>query len=196
MKEAMVVFNKIQQYVFMFLLMTWGFHVHAIEKTPHTLPAALNYHANNLVLNGIGTRNKFFIDVYHAGLYLKNKSSDGAAIILADEPMAIRIVVISSLITGERMAKATHKGFKKVAGDRLETIQEEVDRLISAFKDEIELGDYFDLVYTPETGTQVYKNGQLQTHVDGLDFKQILFSIWLSNKSVQAKMRDNMLQSN
>lgn len=191
----MLMFNQLKSYAFTFFIIVLAASpVWAKEKKAYTLPEALNYHANNLVLNGVGTRNKFFIDVYHAGLYLQSKSSDAEAIISANKPMAIRILVISDLITGERMAKATYKGFKKVAGKRLAGIQSEVDRLVSAFKDEIELGDYFDLVYTPEAGTQVYKNSQLQTHVDGLDFKKILFSIWLSDRTVQKKMRDKMLQ--
>ena len=59
-----------------------------------------------LVLNGVGIREKFFADIYVAGLYLKEKSSDFRQIMDADEPMAIRIVITSKLITAERFKEA------------------------------------------------------------------------------------------
>ena len=56
-----------------------------------TLPATLKVEEKDLVLNGGGLREKYFLDLYVGGLYLVSKSTDADAIIAADAPMAIRI---------------------------------------------------------------------------------------------------------
>ena len=65
------------------------------------------------VLNGGGLREKYgFMDLYVGGLYINKKSSDENKIIMADENMGIRIVIVSSLVTRERTtAKEREKTF-------------------------------------------------------------------------------------
>ena len=59
------------------------------------------------VLNGGGLREKYgFMDLYVGGLYLNKKSSDADKIIMADENMGIRIVIVSGLVTRERFIEA------------------------------------------------------------------------------------------
>ncbi|MCX6195129.1 MAG: chalcone isomerase family protein, partial [Flavobacteriia bacterium] len=42
---------------------------------------------NNLVLNGGGLREKYFIDLYVGALFLQQKSKDASKILNADAPM-------------------------------------------------------------------------------------------------------------
>ena len=106
---------------------------------PDTLPAG----CDSLTLNGVGIRSKFVFDLYVTGLYLKNKSSDAAAIIKSEDPMAIRLHIISSKITSEKMSKATRKGFEKSTGGNTAPISTEIDQFIGAFSDPIKEGDVF-----------------------------------------------------
>lgn len=62
--------------------------------------------APGLVLNGTGIRVKYFMDMYVGALYMKNKASDAASIILADEAMVIRLQIVSSLVSSDVMKEA------------------------------------------------------------------------------------------
>lgn len=146
-----------------------------------------------LVLNGAGVRSKFFIDVYVGALFLQEKSTDNKAVIAADKPMGIRLHITSDLIDGEKMADATHDGFVKSTKGNLAPIQKRVDRLVAAFKDSVEKGDQFDLLYTPSKGLTIFKNGKIKATVKGLDFKQALFGIWLSDDPVQDSLKEAMM---
>jgi len=53
--------------------------------------------------------------------------------------------------------------------------------------------DVYVLAYDPATGTQVSKNGSVVGTVAGLELKQALFGIWLSDNPVQGKLKKAML---
>ena len=70
------------------------------------VPQTIEYKENELVLNGHGTRIIFFMKVYEGSLYLKNKSADAEQIINENAPMAVRIDVISEMVSADAMKKA------------------------------------------------------------------------------------------
>lgn len=148
---------------------------------------------HNMMLNGAGTRTKFFMDMYVAALYLKSPTKDAQAVVDADEPMAIRLYIVSSMINSERMSDATRDGFVRSTQGNTAPIEDEIDDMIEAFADAVEDGDVFDLVYLPEEGVTVYRNGVEKTNVEGLEFKQALFGIWLSEDPVQDSVKDDMM---
>lgn len=146
-----------------------------------------------LTLNGAGVRTKFFLDLYVASLYLPEQEDDADDIVSADKSMALRLQIISALITGKRMAESTRDGFVRSTDGRLAPIEADVEQLIQAFAEEVNEGDVFDLVYRPGTGVTVYRNGEAKSEVAGLTFKQALFGIWLSEDPVQEDLRDGLL---
>ncbi|WP_430462603.1 chalcone isomerase family protein [Thalassolituus sp. LLYu03] len=155
----------------------------------------LTLEGHSFVLNGAGIRSKFFLDVYIAALYLQKQESDAAAIVAADEPMAIRLHITSGMINSKRMSESTRDGFVRSTGGNLAPIEGDVEELIKAFKDEIKEGDVFDLVYEPETGVTVYKNGVAASNVKGLAFKQALFGIWLSDDPIQSSLKKSLVSN-
>jgi len=70
------------------------------------IPSSMEYQGSKLVLNGYGSRVKFFMKVYENSLYLLSSSSNAEEIINKDEVMAIRIDVTSSLVITDAMKKA------------------------------------------------------------------------------------------
>ncbi|MFW5823558.1 MAG: chalcone isomerase family protein [Marinobacter sp.] len=148
---------------------------------------------SELVLNGAGVRSKFFIKLYVAALYLPAASADAEAILSADEPQAIALHVTSGRINSDNMTEATLEGFEKSTGGDLAPIQQEVDELLKVFADEISEGDVFDLVYVPEEGVRVIKNGELGKTIGDREFKEALFGIWLSDEPAQGSLKDDML---
>jgi hypothetical protein len=157
------------------------------------MPDTLTAGTETLLLNGAGIRTKFFIKAYVGGLYLKKKGSDAAAIMNADEPMAISLHIISKLITSEKMIKATTEGFENSTNGNMAPYKDNIDKFISVFKDNIKINDVYDFIYTPAEGTQVYKNKELKMSVKGLDFKKVLFGIWLCDKPADKGLKDQML---
>lgn len=157
------------------------------------LPEKLAAGETPLQLNGGGVRSRFFIDLYVAGLYLKGPSRDGAKIANADEPMAIRLAIISGMITSEAMETATREGFVNSTGGNTAPIQKEIDSFINVFKSEIKVGDVYDLIYTPGKGVEVFKNGKSQSVTPGLPLKRALFGIWLGEKPAQKDLKEALL---
>ena len=157
------------------------------------MPETLKAGQTTLVLNGAGVREKFFMDLYVGGLFLKEKSADPGAIIEADEPMAIRLHIISSMITSKKMEKATREGFEKATGGNIGPIQVQIEEFISVFKEEIKEGDIYDLIYVPGKGVEVSKNNESRSMIKGLPFKKAMFGIWLSDKPAQKSLKKAML---
>lgn len=148
---------------------------------------------NKLVLNGGGVRTKYFMDMYIGTLYLLKKSSDAKQIVRADEPMCIRIKIVSSLITSSKMEEAVNEGFKKSTNNNIAPIKDKIQQFANAFKEEIKAGDEFEIAYIPDEGLIISKNGLQKGIVKGLDFKQATFGIWLGNDPSDINMKEGML---
>jgi hypothetical protein len=158
------------------------------------VPETLESGGATLILNGAGIRTKVFLDVYVGGLYLKKRSTDAAAIMDADEPMAIRLWIVTGLITNDRMQKSIEEGFQKSTGGKTTPIREKIDALIDVYAEEIDDEDVFELVYLPGQGLIVYKNGIYTATIEcGLSFKRALFGIWISDRPVQTSLKRGML---
>lgn len=146
-----------------------------------------------LLLNGSGTRKKVFVGVYDAALYLSNRSGDADAIIGADEPMAISIVITSRLISARRLSSAMEEGFERATDGRVEPIGKEIAAFQAALGPPIGKGDRLDLLYTPGAGVRVFRNGGEGVAVESLAFKQALFAIWLGHDPVQPDLKRALL---
>lgn len=153
-------------------------------------PAAQAFAGQSLTLNGMGSRSKWMLHLYNAGLYLKANSSDAATILAANEPQAIRLEITSSMITSEKMEEAVREGFQKSTSDP--AIQPRIEQLITVFKEPIKEGDLYDFVYRPGS-VAIIKNGKNATNISGNDFKQAFFGIWLGDNPVQASLKKALL---
>ncbi|MCB9187130.1 MAG: chalcone isomerase family protein [Flavobacteriales bacterium] len=159
-----------------------------------TLPATLKAGDQSISLNGGGIRKKLFFKLYVGGLYLSKKSGDANAIINADEAMAVKLQITSGMISSENMSEAISEGFEKSTGGNVAPLKSKIDKFIDTFKkSEIVEGNVFDIVYVPGTGVQSYKNGQLQSTVEGMDFKKALFGIWLCDEPADEDLKQKML---
>ncbi len=158
-----------------------------------SMPDTLQADGQGLVLNGAGVRTKFFMDMYVGGLYLKQKESNAEKILAADAPMALRLHIISGLITSEKMEAATREGFANAAGGALAPLADRIERFIAVFREKINKEDIFEFAYAPGAGTKISKNGKLKATIPGADFKKALFGIWLCAKPAQESLKGQML---
>ena len=158
------------------------------------IPETLEREGVLLILNGAGIRTRYFLDVYVGGLYLKKRSTDAAAIMDADELMAIKLRIVTGLITNDRMQKSIEEGFQKSTRGNTGPIREKIDALIDVYDEEINDEDIFEFVYVPGQGLIVYKNGVYRATIEcGLPFKRALFGIWISDRPVQTSFKHGML---
>jgi hypothetical protein len=160
-----------------------------------TLPPKLGKDDKSCILNGAGVRNKYFMNVYVAGLYLPAKTSKPEEIINADKPMAVRMQIISALVTQERMTSSMIEGFEKSTGGKTAPIKNEIDMCVKIFKSEpVKVGDFYDVFYIPGEGVTASKNGKkIDILIPGLQFKKYLFAIWLGKDPVDDPLKDKML---
>lgn len=159
-----------------------------------TLPDSMMAGDTKLVLNGGGIRTRFMMNIYVGGLYLTAPGSKAGAIIAADEPMAIKLHMVSGMITSEAMEEATMEGFKNTTGGNMSALAEPIDQFVSVFREPISEGDVFDIVNMPGKGIDVYKNGAFKGTVDGgPEFKRAVFGIWLGDKPAHKKLKSGML---
>ena len=147
----------------------------------------------NLILNGQGTRDKFFLDLYVGGLYLKEKNSNFQNIIDSNEKMNIRLHIVSSLITSKKMENGTREGFTKSTNGNTEQIKEKIETFLAVFLEEIKENDIYDFLYIPSTGLQIYKNNKLKETITGLEFKKALYGIWIGKNPAQNSLKEDML---
>ncbi len=180
---------KFLKYTLMIIILNLSLSAKTIGDV--TLPDKLSNPP--LVLNGAGIRSKFIFDLYVGGLYLQNPTKSAEKIINADEPMAIKLYITSSLISSDKMKNATMEGFEKSTKGDIKPIKEKIDEFIDVFKEDIQEGDQYTFLYIPNEGVKIYKNGKLASTIKGLDFKKALFGIWLCDQPAQESLKEEML---
>ncbi len=158
-----------------------------------TLEKQLMRSGNTLLLQGAGVREKFFIDLYVAGLYTATPNHNAQKIIDADAPMTIRLHIISKLITSEKMQEATNEGFEKSTHHNTAPLNDAIKTFIAVFDEPIVKGDLFELLYMPGKGVSIYKNGKYKQTIKGLAFKKALFGIWLGKESAQESLKRELV---
>jgi len=166
--------------------------VYAATYKGVAMPDSLSVGGEKLILNGVGVRTKSIVgfkkNIYVAGLYLRAKSDDSQKIVDADDTMALRIKIVTSLVTSERFAEATEAGFKESTKGNTSPIEKEIQIFMNTFSDEINDGDLFEIVYRKGVGVQTFKNGGSDpiVTIEGMPIKKALFGIWLGDRSEKA----------
>jgi hypothetical protein len=165
----------------------------AVEIGGVTLPDTLVVGSEQLVLNGAGLRKKFFIKVYAAGLYLRERTNDAQAIIAGDAPMAVRMEFLYDGVSPEKLIAAWNEGFAHATGGDLSSIEHQVRRFDALFTETAHKGDVYQLLYAPGEGVRVEVNGRTAGTIPGVDFKRALFAIWLGDKPADRTLKEGML---
>ncbi len=172
--------------VFMVMLMPYALSAAEFENQ-------LTIEGQTLYINGKGPRKKSFLTVYDIALYLTEKGSDAEAIIRADHPMAIDLIIRSRFATAERISEAFREGLDKSTGGNSQAIKAQTEAFMNVFENGVVKEDTFKFVYLPESGLNIYKNGGVAARIAGMEFKQALYGIWLSENPVTAKLKSQLL---
>ncbi len=181
-------------YAFLFFLGI-NFSVQASELAGITVEDQITS-ANNetLTLNGMGLREKFWLDIYVGSLYLAKKSNNVAEILSQPDALRIQLDFIYNKVTSEKLIEAWKEGFEKnQTPEKIKALQDKIDRFYGFFEEDALKKDRYVIDYVPGQGTSVMKNNVLLGNISGSDFKNALLEIWLGNYPADKQLKKGML---
>jgi len=147
-----------------------------------------------LVLNGIGLREKFWVDVYVGSLYLTGKSDDVAKILSTPGPWRVQLDFVYKEVSRDKLLEAWREGFEgNQSAEALAQLQQRIERFYALFDASAVAGDQYAFDYSPALGVTVSRNGEPLGTIEGDDFKTALLEIWLGNKPADKKLKKGML---
>ncbi|MBK7858492.1 MAG: chalcone isomerase family protein [Archangiaceae bacterium] len=144
-----------------------------------------------LKLNGMGLRTKAIFKVYVAGLYVESPSNDPDKLIAADTVKRVDMAMLRDL-GKEKIIEAIREGVEKNSKDKMGALKERLDKFSSVIPD-LKEGQVLSITYVPGTGTTVKGAGGAETTVEGKDFSDALFSVWLGKIPVDDDLKRGML---
>ncbi len=147
-----------------------------------------------LLLNGLGLREKFWVDVYVGSLYLTQKSSDVAEILSRPGPWRVQVDVVYKEVDREKLIKAWREGFEKnQSTETLARLQPRIEQFYGYFDSNVAAKEQYAFDYQPGEGVRVSRNGKALGNIEGDDFKNALLEIWLGNHPADKKLKKGML---
>jgi Chalcone isomerase-like len=163
----------------------------AAELAGVKLPDTDTIEGKTLKLNGAGLRKKAFFKVYVAGLYLENPSKDPAAILASNEVKSMRLHILRGL-KGTQVSEAIAEGFERNSKSELPKLQPRLDKF-SAMIPDVEEGDQIVMTWLPDKGTKITVRGTDRGTIEGRDFADALFAVWLGPVPVQEDLKKALL---
>ncbi len=158
-----------------------------------SMPDRLKIDGKDLVLNGMGLREATVlgIDVYVAGLYLEQRSSDGKKIAAAESLKLVKMTFVRD-VSREDMAEQMGEHFRLAAGKDYGKLKPRFDRL-SSWLPALHEGDVFTVAYRPGDGLEVRHGSKKLGTIPGADFARAIFSIWLGDKPPNPGLKAGLL---
>ena len=144
----------------------------------------------NLYLAGVGLLRYWGFKAYTGAFYLE----DGVPIndALADTAKRIELEYFRS-IKGKDFGPATNKSIaKNVDSNTFERLRSRIDYHNSLYED-VQPGDRYSLTYVPGKGTELALNGESKGVIEGPDFAAAVYSIWLGDKPISKKFKQQIL---
>ena len=157
------------------------------------LPEQVTVGEKTLALNGAGVRVKVIVKVYVGALYLEHKSTDASAIVAADETKRVVLHFVHSKVDKGKLVNAWKEGFEANSKASLAALGPRIEKFNGMMADVV-AGDRIELTYVPGEGTHVGVKGKEVGVLEGKDFADALFLIWLGPKPAHEGLKKAMLR--
>ena len=158
-------------------------------KVPDTMTAG----GKDLKLNGAGIRKKAIFKVYVAGLYVETPAKDASALLASSQAKSMHLWMLRD-IKGANVSGAIADGFQLNSKAALPQLQPRLDQLAKMIPD-LQEGDQMSLSWVPDKGTVVNVRGTDVGTIEGRDFADALFAVWLGPSPVQDDLKQALLGS-
>ena len=164
---------------------------YAKELAGATMPDTLSVGGKTLKLNGLGLAKKTLVKVYVAGLYLEAPSKDAAAILASNQTKAVRMHFLRN---GSKKQLTDHfkEGFEANAKEKAAAQQSDVDKFLAMISD-MKAGEELIFTYVAGTGTTFSKGDKVIGVLDGKDFGDVLYAVWLGPVPPSEDLKNGML---
>jgi hypothetical protein len=175
----------------MYLLLSLLAGAEAREFEGVTMPDSATVGGTALVLNGMGLREKYFINVYVGGLYLPSKTTDAKSAI--DQDVAKKFVMhFQYSVPKDKMVEAYEEGLTNNAG-ALKGAQAANFQTFYGWLADMASGDEIVYEYVPGKGTTVSVKGAVKGTIEGTDFMKALFAIYLGATPPTAALKSGVM---
>jgi hypothetical protein len=144
-----------------------------------------------LKLNGVGLRKKAVFKVYAAGLYVEAAARDGAAVLGADAPRQISMHFLRE-VDKAKLVETYREGFAANAPEKAASQKANVEKFLGWVSD-VKEGTEWTIVYVPGKGTTLAIGGKESGTIEGKDFADVLFSLWLGPKPASDDLKKGLL---
>ena len=151
------------------------------------VPETVTVDGKALKLNGAGVRKKMMFKVYVAALYVETPSKNAAELISSNQVKSMRLHMTRN-VEGAKVSGAVADGFalnSKAALPKLQARLDQFAKMIPDMKD----GEEIDMTWVPDKGTEVAVRGTNAGTIEGRDFADALFSVWLGPSPVQDDLK-------
>jgi len=159
----------------------------ALEVGGVKLPDTVSADGKTLRLNGAGIRKKAIFKVYVAALYVETPSKDAASLVSSSQVKSMRLHMLRN-VEGPKVSGAIIEGFENNSKAALPQLKARLDQLAKMIPD-VKEGDEIDLTWVPDKGTQVSVRGTAAGTIEGRDFADALFAVWLGPNPVQDDLK-------
>ena len=156
-----------------------------------SMPDTTKVGDTTLLLNGMGLREKFWIDIYVAGLYLPSKMSNDMEILHLNQPKQITLEFIYSEVTKEQMIEVLEENIANNPNFSQETIAQ--IRQCGSWMTNFHKGDTATFEYDPTKGTAVHINNQVKGTIPGPDFMKAIFAMYIGPHPATADLKQGLL---
>ena len=144
----------------------------------------------NLRLTGAGLFRYWGFKAYTGALYLEEGAPVDA--VLSDTAKRIELEYFRA-IKGKDFGPATDKIIaKNVDAGTYQRLRPQIDYHNSLYED-VQPGDRYSLTYIPGRGTELALNGEPRGIIEGAEFAQAVFSIWLGPRPINNSFKKQIL---
>jgi Chalcone isomerase-like len=157
------------------------------------VPDTMTVDGKALKLNGAGIRKKAIFKVYVAGLYVETPSKDASSLLSSGQAKSMHMWMLRD-IKGASVSGAIADGFQLNSKAALPQLQPRLDQLAKMIPD-LQDGDQMSLTFIPDKGTVVNVRGTDVGTIEGRDFADALFAVWLGPNPVQDDLKQALLGS-
>lgn len=173
------------------LLVAFALHAHAGTLAGVTLPDAASVGGQRVVLNGMGLREKLFVDIYVGGLYLTHPTKDGSAAIAADQPKRVVMHFIYSKVTRAQMIETFEEGFGVLPAAAAQRAN--IEKMESWVPEVVTAGQQLSFDYVPGRGTTLVYQGRELGTIPGVEFMKLVWGIFLGPKPPTEALKAGLL---
>ena len=175
------------------ILLFWLSQVlHAATLAGISMPDNITIENETLVLNGLGLREKYWVDVYVAGLYLPQKMHNGENVITANITKRIQVEFIYSSVPQAKMIAVLEENIANNPQFSEETVAS--IRKCGTWMQDFTSGDVVRFDYIPDTETTtIYINNATRGSVQSKEFMEAIFAMYVGKYPATEALKQGLL---